>query len=199
MFKAFGLEMSEENKDSQFTRFIMQLQPGQEIILPRETALKLINMGRVVPITKVAFRIFSEALGDHLWIITDENEAEVLRTSGVLEAIYTEDEIRKLRGMPKAMLKTVHKAKTIFPSSTVKKAKGAEDTASPTLSQNPERDEILTHGEHTKPEYCEPCGQEPWPDSCGRYSMKYHLVTRKLEAWCQLNKKWCWQVGQRSP
>jgi hypothetical protein len=45
----------------------------------------------------------------------------------VVDAIYTHDEIRKLRGMPKEALEVNHQAKELFPGSIIRETKVEPD------------------------------------------------------------------------
>ena len=46
----------------------IELQPGQVITLPHETAIKLLNEGKITPVEKVAYKVYSEILQAHLWV-----------------------------------------------------------------------------------------------------------------------------------
>jgi hypothetical protein len=101
-----------------------ELTPGQVANLPHDTAIRLINEGRVEPIGRIAYRVYSEILGAYLWVVADEADMEALRASeDVTDPIYTAQEIGQLKELKektrKAHLKTVYEAKKEFPGSKV--------------------------------------------------------------------------------
>lgn len=72
------------------------------------------------PTGRVAYRIYSELLQTHLWVCETDKDMHSLRTSqGITEAIYTADEIRKLKGMNRESLKAIHKVKEVFENSEI--------------------------------------------------------------------------------
>ena len=68
---------------------------------------------------KVGIKIYSEILGCYLWVVETDEDMHSLRSQGITEAIYTTDEIRKLKDLSKDSLKEIHKAKEVFPESKV--------------------------------------------------------------------------------
>lgn len=102
----------------------MELQTGQIITLPHDKALRLLNEGKITPIEKVAFKVYSEILQAYLWVADTDQDMHSLRSQGVNEAIYTADEIKKLKGMDKDSLREIHKVKEVFPESTIEKVNG---------------------------------------------------------------------------
>lgn len=93
---------------------------GQIITIPHEKALKLLNEGKITPIEKVAYRLYSEILQAYLWVVADDADVKALRVSqNITQPIYTADDIRNLKGMNKEGLKTVHRVKEIFPKSAI--------------------------------------------------------------------------------
>ncbi|MGQ9571049.1 MAG: hypothetical protein ACUVUQ_09475 [Thermodesulfovibrionales bacterium] len=97
----------------------IELQQGQVITLPHDKAIKLLNEGKITPIENVAYKVYSDILEAYLWIVDTDHDMHSLRSQGVSEAIYTADEIKKLRGLSKESLKEIHKVKEVFPESTV--------------------------------------------------------------------------------
>ena len=98
------------------------LPEGQIITLPKEKALPLIEKGKIEPVGRVSYRVYSEILEAFLWVVADYEDIKALRTSQkVTEAIYTEDEIRKLKGLDREGLKAIHTVKEIFENSKVEK------------------------------------------------------------------------------
>lgn len=71
---------------------------------------------------RLAVRIYSEVLGCHLWIIETEQDLHYLRDQGqgTSEAVYTTDEIKKLKSLDKDSLKIIHQVKEIFPGSEIR-------------------------------------------------------------------------------
>ena len=68
---------------------------------------------------RIAVKVRSEALQSYLWIVADDMDRQPLRSQGITEAIYTADEIKKLRGMCKDSLKAIHRVKEVFEKSKV--------------------------------------------------------------------------------
>lgn len=101
----------------------MELQPGQIITLPHDIAIRLLNEGKITPIEKVAYKVWSEILQAYLWVVADDEDIKALRAEGISEAVYTADEIEKLKGIDKGSLKAVHKVKKVFESSKVEDVK----------------------------------------------------------------------------
>lgn len=97
----------------------MELQPGQIITLQTEKAVKLLNEGRITPVQRVAYKVYSEVLQSYLWIVDTDKDMHSLRGQNVTEAIYTAGEIAELKKMPKEGLKEIHKVKEIFENSKV--------------------------------------------------------------------------------
>jgi|OpeIllAssembly_1097287.scaffolds.fasta_scaffold57692_3 hypothetical protein len=97
----------------------MELQPGQVLTLSSETAVQLVNSGKIIPIGRVAYRIYSEILQAFLWVVDTEKDMRTLRDRNITEPIYTADEIQKLKGINKENLKKVHKVKEVFENSKV--------------------------------------------------------------------------------
>ncbi|MEW6163092.1 MAG: hypothetical protein AB1606_07260 [Nitrospirota bacterium] len=98
----------------------LELQPGQIITLPHELALRLLNKGKITPIGRVSYKVWSEILQAYLWVVDTNDDMHSLRSQGISEAIYTADEIKKLKDLDKNSLKEIHKIKKVFSESTVK-------------------------------------------------------------------------------
>ncbi|OGW36958.1 MAG: hypothetical protein A2Y97_10155 [Nitrospirae bacterium RBG_13_39_12] len=97
----------------------MEPQPGQVITLPHDKAIRLLNEGKITPIERVAYKVYSEILQAYLWIVDTDQDMHSLRSQEVSEAIYTADEIRKLKGGEKDSLKAIHQVKEVFEDSHV--------------------------------------------------------------------------------
>src|SRR4030043_835239 len=97
----------------------MKPQPGQVITLPHDKAIRLLNEGKITPIERVAYKVYSEILQAYLWIVDTDQDMHSLRSQEVSEAIYTADEIRKLKGGEKDSLKAIHQVKEVFEDSHV--------------------------------------------------------------------------------
>lgn len=96
------------------------LKEGQRVKLSKEEAIPLIQDGLIQPIEKVAYRIYSNILQAYLWVVETDKDMHSLRSQGISEAIYTADEIRKLKGIDdKDSLRAIHKVKQVFEDSTI--------------------------------------------------------------------------------
>jgi hypothetical protein len=73
--------------------------------------LPLIEQGFVRPLERVAYKIYSETLGCSLWIVKTGKDMHALRSQGVSEAIYTADEVERLKPLKEDELRVVHEAK----------------------------------------------------------------------------------------
>jgi hypothetical protein len=102
---------------------ILNLREGQRIRLSKEEAIPLIEAGKITPIEKVAYKVWSEVLGCYLWVVDTDQDLHTLRSQGIKEAIYTGDEIQKLKGLDKDDLKEIHKVKEVFENSKVEQIK----------------------------------------------------------------------------
>lgn len=98
-----------------------ELPAGQVITLPKEKAIKLLNEGKITPIEKVAYKVYSEILGCCLWIVNIEKDMKTLRSDGIHDPAYSYEEIRKLKGMNVEGLKVIHKVKETFENAKVLK------------------------------------------------------------------------------
>jgi hypothetical protein len=101
----------------------MQLNPGQVITLPHDKVIKLLNEGKITPVGKVAYKVYSEILQGYLWVVDTDEDMHSLRSQGINEAIYTGDEIKKLKDIDKDALKDVHKIKEVFDKSVIEEVR----------------------------------------------------------------------------
>ena len=101
----------------------LMLKEGQKVRLSKEEAMSLIQDGLIQPIDKVAYKVYSEILQAYLWVVDTDEDMYSLRSQGKTEAIYTGDEIRKLRSLSKDSLKEIHKVKEVFPESNIEEIK----------------------------------------------------------------------------
>lgn len=83
----------------------VRLSQGQIIQLDRAEAISLIEDGIIMPTNRVAYKVYSNILQAYLWVVQDLEE---LKTKDLSEPVYTEDEIRKLKGMDKESLQAIH-------------------------------------------------------------------------------------------
>ena len=97
----------------------LELKPGQIVTLPADVALELVNNGRIAPIGKAIYKIYSKILDDFLWIVANEKELRDLIAEGVQDAIYIHNDIEQLDGISKEGLKAIHKIKRAFPGATI--------------------------------------------------------------------------------
>jgi hypothetical protein len=77
---------------------------------------------------RVAYKVYSEILQAYLWVVFDEKDTETLRSQDIKEAIYTDDEIRKLKSLDKESLKALHKVKEVFENSKIEQIITKEDS-----------------------------------------------------------------------
>ncbi|OGW37450.1 MAG: hypothetical protein A2Y97_00060 [Nitrospirae bacterium RBG_13_39_12] len=105
----------------------MELQAGQVVTLPHDKAIILISEGKITPFDDTAYRVYSENLHAYLWVVEDDKDIDRLREQGIKEAIYTRQEIEKLKDIDKDSLKVIHRVKEVFESSKVVEIKGCED------------------------------------------------------------------------
>ena len=105
------------------TKEEIDLQPGQVITLPHDTAIKLLNEGRITPVERVAYRVYSEILQAYLWVVETDEDKHALRSQGATKAIYTGYEIEELKKLSKEDLKEIHRVKEVFPESCIEEIK----------------------------------------------------------------------------
>lgn len=97
-----------------------ELKAGQVITLQKEKALRLLSEGKITPLEKVAYKVYSEILQAYLWVVADDEEMKALRSAeGITEAIYTYPEIAELKKLSKEDLKTIHRVKEVFEDSKI--------------------------------------------------------------------------------
>lgn len=101
----------------------LTLKKGQAIKLSKEEAIPLIEEGKIIPVEKVAYRIYSKILETYLWVVETDQDLHSLKSQGVAGAIYTGEEIQKLKGLGKDSLKEIHKVKEVFENSKVEQIK----------------------------------------------------------------------------
>ena len=99
----------------------LELQQGQVVSLHNDIAIRLINEGRIVPIGKVTYKIYSKILDDYIWIAATERECQGLVAEGIKEVIYTQEEANKLMAnkVSKDGLRAIHKIKKNFPGASI--------------------------------------------------------------------------------
>lgn len=97
----------------------IELKEGQVITLPQEKAIMLIEGGKITPIGRVAYKVYSEILQAYIWVVQDDKNMEALKSKGVSEAVYTADEIERLKEVDKDHLKAIHKVKETFKDSKI--------------------------------------------------------------------------------
>jgi transcription initiation factor IIF auxiliary subunit len=96
-----------------------EIQAGQVITLPKDKALNLLNQGKIAPISKMAYRVYSEILQAHLWVVETDQDMHSLRSQRIHETIYTGHDVEELKKLPKNLLKAIHSVKEAFPLSSV--------------------------------------------------------------------------------
>jgi len=99
---------------------VLEFQPGQVVILPEETAQKLLSLSKIAPIEKGAYRAYSTILNANTWIVKGRKELQALRSSqDISEPVYTADELILLKGIDNDALEVIKNVKEIFELSTV--------------------------------------------------------------------------------
>jgi hypothetical protein len=106
----------------------LELQAGQIITLPQETAIRLLNEGRITPIGRVAYKVWSEPLNSFLWVCASDEDMQFLRSKNIKDAIYTNNEIKELKKLPKEGLKDIQRIKEIFENAKIMTVKGEADS-----------------------------------------------------------------------
>jgi hypothetical protein len=101
----------------------LMLKEGQKLRLSKEEAIPLIQDGLIQPLEKVAYKIYSEPLQAYLWVVASDEDTHFLRSKNVTDPIYTNEEIRKLKGIDKDTLKEIHKVKEVFELSQITEVK----------------------------------------------------------------------------
>ena len=99
------------------------LKVGQIVTLPHDKVIELLNKGRITPVEKVVYRIYSEILEAYLRVVETDEDMHALRDRDIKEAIYTLDETKRLKGLSKDTLKELHKVKETFEHSEIKEVK----------------------------------------------------------------------------
>jgi hypothetical protein len=60
---------------------------------------------------RVAVKVYSEILQAYLWVVAADKDIHSLRSQGVSGAVYTANEIRKLKSLNKESLREIHRVK----------------------------------------------------------------------------------------
>jgi hypothetical protein len=105
---------------------LVTLNQGQIIKLTKDEAIPFIEAGIITPVEKVAYRIYSKILQAYLWVVDTDQDMHTLRSRGNTEAIYTHDEIPKLKGLDKDALKGIQKVKEVFENSIIEEVNPKE-------------------------------------------------------------------------
>lgn len=105
----------------------MEIQAGQIVTLAKDQAIKLINEGKIIPIGKVAYKIYSNILQAYLWVVDTDEDMWALQNEGATEPIYAADEVQKLKGISKEGLRRAHRVKEVFEGSKVRSVRPRKD------------------------------------------------------------------------
>ena len=97
----------------------LTLKEGQRVKLSKDEAIPLIQDGLIQPIERVAYRVYSKILEAYLWVVDTDQDMHSLRGQGITEAIYTHQEIKELKKLPKEDLKAIHTVKNTFLDSKI--------------------------------------------------------------------------------
>ncbi|GAX59893.1 2-hydroxychromene-2-carboxylate isomerase [Candidatus Scalindua japonica] len=100
----------------------IELHPEQVVALKNDVAVMLFNQGKITPVGKASYRIYSKILEDYLWVVATERGLQELVDECVKDAIYTQEEVSNLigEGISKEGLVAIHKVKNAFPGSSIK-------------------------------------------------------------------------------
>ena len=106
----------------------VELHPGQVTALPHDVSVRLINEGRIAPIEKVSYKIYSKILDDVAWIVATDKELKELVEEGIKETIYTHEEVSRMleEGVSREGLVAIQEIKKGFPGATVGKIEQAD-------------------------------------------------------------------------
>ena len=106
----------------------IELHPRQVVVLHHDIAIQLINEGRITPVGKVTYKIYSKILDDYLWIVATDNELKELVAEGIKETIYTHEEVSRMieEGVSREGLVAIQEIKKGFPGATVGKIEQAD-------------------------------------------------------------------------
>jgi hypothetical protein len=86
------------------------LEEEQIIKLSTSEAIPLIEAGLIIPTEKVAYKVYSNLLGCHFWLVKEiEDKKHLCDIQNISEAVLTEFEIKKLKDI-----------KEVFPESNIK-------------------------------------------------------------------------------
>ncbi|PIQ93489.1 MAG: hypothetical protein COV68_09655, partial [Nitrospirae bacterium CG11_big_fil_rev_8_21_14_0_20_41_14] len=72
---------------------------------------------------RVAVKVWSEILHAYLWVVETDKDMHSLSSQGASEAIYTADEIKRLKGLSKDSLEEIHRIKETFEDSRIEEIK----------------------------------------------------------------------------
>ena len=117
--KALAYKVLQRNSQGNF----LETAKKEDGNLERNLHEKIISNEKVSPLRGAAYRVYSDLLQAYLWVVDTDQDMHSLMSQGISEAIYSADEIRKLRGISKDSLKEIHKVKEIFPKSKIEKIK----------------------------------------------------------------------------
>ena len=97
---------------------VVHLKQGQIIELSEGEAITFIQEDLITPNEPVAYKIAPEISDVPLWVVEGEEDREKLRAEGITEPIYTVQEIRSMRGLPREAVIVIHRIKEVFPEAS---------------------------------------------------------------------------------
>ncbi len=97
------------------------LHPEQVVTLNSDIAIKLLNHGKITPVGKASYRVYSKILEDYLWIVATDKGLKELVAEGVKDAIYTQEEVSRMidGGVSREGLVAIHKVMKTFPGASI--------------------------------------------------------------------------------
>ncbi len=106
-----------------------EINPGQIVKLDEGKAQALLKKGKIEPCEESAHGtalpkytiIYSLFIDDYLLATESDRDAQALRASGILDAVYSHREVKELEKLPSVSIKAHHLIKKIFPGSAIVK------------------------------------------------------------------------------
>jgi len=98
---------------------IMNLEPGQEILVEEKLGLELISRRLVSPLEGGAWLIYSELCRGFLWVIISQADREKAISEGPEWPVFDEREIDRLRGCSREAIQAAYAAKKVLQGSRI--------------------------------------------------------------------------------
>ncbi len=96
------------------------IQPGQIIKLEESKAQRLLDRGKIAAQALPTYKIIlSKVVNDTVLLANSDEDADLLRQSGILEAVYSPREIAELKKLQPEGVKAYHLTKKVFPKASI--------------------------------------------------------------------------------